>query len=800
MHKTAIVIVLVAIVSVVAYVTLTDHSPDATSKTEPAKHSPSGGPDSPYAGSSSCRGCHERFYELWSTSHHGLAMQPYTDEFAKTELLPQSDFITVNGHHYKAEIDQARVIEKTPDGSQEYPIVHVLGGKNVYYLLTPMEKGRLQVLPVAYDVRREQWYNTTGSMTRNFAHITDEAVNWKDSSLTFNTSCYGCHVSQLSTNYDPQTDTYHTEWVEPGINCETCHGPATEHIRIFREAEKTGAVPEESGLAVLTMKHGYTAHQSNANCAPCHAKMSPISKSFDVGEKYFDHYDLVTLEDHDFYPDGRDLGENYTYTLWRLSPCIKAGTFECMHCHTSSGRYRFHSDDIHEANKACLPCHQARVDNPLPHTHHDEDSSGSKCISCHMPMTEFARMKRSDHSMRPPIPAATNKYKSPNACNICHTDQDPNWSQRHIAEWHGVDYQKPILYIADLIHEAREYNWTRLDEMLAYLQKPDREEIYANSLVRLLRNCPREKKWPVLIKLLDSDSSPLVRSSIAESLVNFISAESLPALQQATQDEFRLVRIRAAASLAGVPERMIDPAHQTYVQRATEEYKTALFTQPDNWSAHYNLGNFYMNRNELDKAVAYFEQSLGLRPDVVPPMINAAMVYNAKGDNARAEKKLRRAIELEKDSVAAHLNLALLLGEQQRFGEAAESFSAVLKLDPRNAVAAYNLAIILSENDLTQALGYSQKAWQLEPGNHRYGYTHAFFLLRNNQTAAAIELLQKLVDADTGYGPVYSLLAQIYLDNNQPDKARVVFQKAANNPALPESDRYQFYINAQSLE
>ncbi len=29
-----------------------------------------------YVGSKSCRECHERFYKLWSTSYHGLAMQP----------------------------------------------------------------------------------------------------------------------------------------------------------------------------------------------------------------------------------------------------------------------------------------------------------------------------------------------------------------------------------------------------------------------------------------------------------------------------------------------------------------------------------------------------------------------------------------------------------------------------------------------------------------------------------------------------------------------------------------------------
>ncbi|MHC4291780.1 MAG: hypothetical protein ACYSTR_06155, partial [Planctomycetota bacterium] len=35
-----------------------------------------------YLGSSQCRPCHEKFYQLWAPSHHGLAMQPYSESFA----------------------------------------------------------------------------------------------------------------------------------------------------------------------------------------------------------------------------------------------------------------------------------------------------------------------------------------------------------------------------------------------------------------------------------------------------------------------------------------------------------------------------------------------------------------------------------------------------------------------------------------------------------------------------------------------------------------------------------------------
>ncbi len=87
------------------------------------------------------------------------------------------------------------------------------------------------------------------------------------------------------------------------------------------------------------------------------------------------------------------------------APASSPGKLDCIHCHTSSGRYRF--KDPAKANDACLPCHAERVANAPAHTHHEAGTAGNECISCHMPMTEFARMRRSDHSMRPPTPATT---------------------------------------------------------------------------------------------------------------------------------------------------------------------------------------------------------------------------------------------------------------------------------------------------------------------------------------------------------------------------------------------------------
>ncbi len=743
-----------------------------------------------FSGSVSCRQCHERFYKLWAPSHHGLAMQPYTEEFASANLKPQEADIKIGEFLYFTDIDAGKgwVSEIGPEGTRTYPMVHVLGGKNVYYFLTPYERGRLQTLPVAYDVNKKQWFDTAASGVRHFpGSDRDEPVHWTDPLYTFNTSCHSCHVSQLSTNYDLKTDTYNTTWAEPGINCETCHGPCDQHVKVYQKAAATGQKPDD--LKLISTKP-FSVEQTNSMCNSCHAKMSPVSASFKPGDKYFDHFNLVTLENPDFYPDGRDLGENYTMTSWRMSPCVKSGKLDCIHCHTSSGRYRF--ADPAKANHACLPCHKKLVENTEAHTHHPADSEAGRCIACHMPMTKFAHMNRSDHSMRSPAPAATLAFESPNACNLCHTEEDAAWADKYVRQWYNRDYQKKILDQAHLIDKARKQDWVHLDGILQYIGEKDRDEVVAASLIRLLRSCDSEKKWPGIIKALKEDPSPLVRASAAEALDSYLTGESLKALLGATHDNYRLVRVRAAASLAGIhPERLRDE-YQNALKKATDEYLEGLQARADDYINHYNLGNFYLARRDTDQAIRSFETAIKLRPDYLASYVNAAFAYNAAGRNDQAEESFRKALELDPNSVVTHINLGMLLGEQSRLDEAEGAFLMALKVDPNSAVAAYNLGVILAPQQPAEAVKWCGKAYQLQPDEPKYGYTYAFYLHQSEDTAAAIDVLQEMVGRQVPYSDAYALLGAIYQKRGEFDKAAEVYLAAMKNQQLPEREREGF--------
>lgn len=751
-----------------------------------------------FMGSESCRECHENFYQLWEPSYHGQAMMPINAQFVQKHQLPNSNPINVEGHQFTVEFKDSTMTMYERDGDKlikEYEVLWAMGGHNVYCFLTPFEKGKLQNIPLAYDANRKQWFNYPEAGIRHFndGSPEDEALPWKDDMFAFNTGCYSCHISQLSTNFDLETETYHTTWREAGINCETCHGPAGEHIRIFKNL-KEGEEAEELGLISTSV---FTQEQNNDACAPCHAKMTPITPSYMPGDKYFDNYNITTLEDRDFYVDGRDLGENYTMTGWMMNPCIEGGELHCVTCHTSSGRDR----NKENPDQGCLQCHNNRNEDLETHTGHPKEL-GLTCLSCHMPKREFVgHFLRSDHSFRPPMPEATIKFGSPNACNDCHTDKTPQWANEIVKKRANGNYQEETLKWAQLIKEARDMDWENVEKMYAYINNPETNEVVANSFVRLLGNFSGESKTPVLLEALNNKSE-LVRSSAAYGLAGIDTEEVKTALIKACQDEIRLVRIQAAnALIAFAPERF-SPEEQAVLDKAEAEYVTSMTSRLDNWSNHYNLGIYHQNKGDAQSALNSYETAARLYPHSIMPLINSSVLYSYIGNNAKAEENLKKVIELDPKNEAANLNLGLLLAEQGRLAEAEKALKTAVEANPEgNPVAAKNLSVIVAQNgDLPGAVKYAALAYKARPDAPDYGYTLAYYQMQNGQKADAKKTLTNIIKANPEYLTATSFLADIYLRDGNKNMALKLYNDALKVQGISAQDRAAIQQSIATLQ
>ncbi|MHC4451447.1 MAG: cytochrome c3 family protein [Planctomycetota bacterium] len=347
-----------------------------------------------FAGSESCRECHQKEFDAWRGSHHDLAMQHAT---AATVLgnFDDAEF-EHQGTTYRfvrtGDLFRVRIKDQT------YPVPYVFGVDPLQQYLLDTGDGRLQALPVAWDVVTKRW----------FAWY-EEAFELGEPRFTWNHMCADCHSTGYRKNYDPKTRAYEPRYEEVNIGCEACHGPGRAH----------NADPEVKTTPV--------------QCAPCHSRRAQLD-DFSHGHKYLDLHDLSLIVDPLYYPDGQILDEVYVWGSFLQSKMHNAGV-TCMDCHDPhTARLK------REGNALCTECHQLEPPERLPtlkkrdyetfaHHGHQPGTEGSLCIECHMASRLYmGNDERHDHSFRVPRPDLTVTIGVPNACTGCHLDRPPEWA------------------------------------------------------------------------------------------------------------------------------------------------------------------------------------------------------------------------------------------------------------------------------------------------------------------------------------------------------------------------------------
>ena len=498
-------------------------------------------------------------------------------------------------------------------------------------------------------------------------------------------------------------------------------------------------------LQLLSWRGDFPPSRADSACASCHAKMIPLTAAFVPGDDFFDHYDLVCLEDPDFSPDGRDLGENYTYTHWLLNPCARSSkvrefesskVLDCTYCHTSSGRFRFADNP----NAACTSCHKKDIATHSRHSKKTLELQNFRtlelptCLSCHMPQTTFAAMRRSDHSHRPPCPEASRRFGGPpSACTLCHTAKDEAWAAAHVREWFPDNTRRAkILREGALVEAARKRDITWLGQVYSYPLAVHPDPVVATSILRLLRGIPSDVMMsvnpadPLIIGEVAAQCAvlgdhPLVRSAAAALLADYLNKpRSVEALLYALKDPSRVVRIQAAQSLAAYPRNRLDRESRKNLEAAEKELMVMFSARPDDWASHYNLGNYRLARGDRGGAMAAYKESMALRDDTVMPHVNAAVLASQNGNLNEAIGYLHTAHKASPHHGAVNLNLGLALAES---GDpvAAERHLRIAMGDPAcRAQAAYNCAVIVGQGNPNAAAELCREAVTSDPANPRY--------------------------------------------------------------------------------
>jgi len=108
--------------------------------------------------------------------------------------------------------------------------------------------------------------------------------------------------------------------------------------------------------------------------------------------------------------------------------------------------------------------------------------------------------------------------------------------------------------------------------------------------------------------------------------------------------------------------------------------------------AYQKQGEFYLDKNDLDKAIASFTNAIKYSPDYNILYIARGFTYENKKDFDRAIADYTQAIRLNPNEVVAYINRGNTYYKKKDYDRAIADFEAALRIDPNDSDAKEGLA------------------------------------------------------------------------------------------------------------
>ena len=702
-----------------------------------------------FVGREKCLECHREQYRQWRGSDHDLAMA------VADESTVLGDFDGALFEHQGVVSRFYRKGEKFfvntagPDGIMgDFEIKYTFGYWPLQQYLVPFPGGRLQCLPLAWDVNKKSWYHL---YAEEKLHPGDW-LYWTNSAQTWNGMCAECHSTNLKKGYDPEKNVYHTTWSEIDVSCEACHGPGSKHVA-WAAAPPMARSASVKNYNLMVNTGTMTAGEQVVMCARCHARRSQLG---DFKHRYDDFLESMVpqlLIDPLYFVDGQILDEVYVYGSFTQSKMFSKGV-RCSDCHD------VHScKPLKQGNRLCLQCHRGDIYDTGNHHFHKQKGepgkalhidgdviavgTGAECKHCHMPGRYYMGIDfRFDHSLRIPRPDLSLTCKTPNACTQCHRDKTDKWAVDHITKWYGIR-RRPHYGTVFARASRREPDAMQgLVHIINDVLYPPIVRSTALALLSPYRGVERDRAFRRSLE----DEHALLRHTALRYYAPADPETAVKVLAPLLYDPVRGVRMEAAAKLVPASAHLTSKRVEKAFQRALEEYKAAMRYSLDFAFAGHNLGNMYRDMGEVEKAEANYLRAIRIDDAFLPAKINLAMLYNQEGKNDAAEKLFREVIATNPEFHEASYSLGLLLAEKKDYQGAAVFLERAADGMPERPRVQYNLGLLMRYlNRPDEAEAALKRAVGLDPQNLDFLYALADFYMGRKRWAEAEAVANHMV-------------------------------------------------------
>ena len=658
-----------------------------------------------YTGSETCFECHEAATALWRDSDHAMAMAHATPETVVGDFSDRTlTHFDVTSRMFR---DSERFCIETDDadgGMRTFEIRYTLGRRPLQQYLVEFPDGRIQCLPIAWNVRDRQWFH----LYPDDPVPSSDPLHWTQSSQTWNFMCADCHTTGYEKNFSmdgkmpdsttAERGTYRSTWKELGVGCETCHGPGSIHCE---RANSWAGIPKGNPNYGLVELRSPKPDAQIDSCAPCHARRRQISADLSPHRPFSDRWAVELPDGELYYVDGQVLSEDFEYTSF-VQCRMYHEKVQCGDCHDPHSMNVKFSD-----NRLCTQCHLSeKYDTEKHHFHKPTDhavtspadswaatafsgelrmrvaerADGTYCTDCHMAAAFYMVCDaRPDHAIRVPRPDLTASLGVPNACNACHFDpvkgETPAWADATCEKWYGKTWsdRKRTPHFGEAFDAARRGTPDGEVQLTTLLGRADqRPVVRAAALERLAMYRGRAGLRAATDAFSGGDENVWVRLAAVRAMENYTPAsldlraddprtraaasEAMDAVERVLRprlsDPSEAVRTEAARILAVADASVWSDADRTARSRALDEYTATLHSLADQPAAHVALAILATHCGNMADAESEYLAAIALDCSCFEARMNLAALYDETGQPRKAEPLLRETVEIEERRLA----------------------------------------------------------------------------------------------------------------------------------------------------
>jgi tetratricopeptide (TPR) repeat protein len=446
--------------------------------------------------------------------------------------------------------------------------------------------------------------------------------------------------------------------------------------------------------------------------------------------------------------------DSYNTTWSEIDVSCEAG-ITCSDCHDP------HSADLRlPGDQVCSQCHAPDRYATKAHHFHPEDSTGARCIDCHMPPKHYMVVDaRHDHSFRVPRPDQSVALGTPNACNTCHTDESAQWAADQVLTWYGRA-PKGLQDFAPALHAARNGQPGADALLLSIAADNDQPGIARATALQALGGYPSPAMREQVKQGLAAED-PLQRLGALAALDGFGLRERLLALPL-LEDDFKAVRTEAARLLAAVPDDQLPPQAQARREQGIADYISTRRFNAERPESQLNLAALYVDQGRFQDAEQAYRAAIRLQPRFIPAYVNLAQLLSESGHEREADATLRAGLAQQPESADLHHALGLSLIRQKQPEPALTALARAAELAPHNARYGYVHAVALHAGGQTDAaIATLARVHQHYPGDIATLSALIAYHREAGQLRAALDYAQKLQPLQPGNRDVARLVMQL---------------------------------------